>query len=291
MGLAYKETTGWTDYELIDSGDFYKLERFGQYVLARPEPQAIWKKSMSDNEWETLYDAVFEKGKGDGERGEWIAKQGVPEQWHITYHYKEMHLDMRLGRTAFKHVGVFPEQATNWNFIYDRVSEMKKESEVSVLNLFAYTGGASLAARSAGAKVTHVDSVKQVVSWSKENMVNSSLEDIRWIVEDARKFVAREVKRGSKYNGILLDPPAYGRGADGEKWVLEDDIYNLLEDCSKLLEPNGFVVFNLYSMGLSALLAKGLLTQLFGEKDIDFGELYFVDRGGRSLPFGVYARF
>lgn len=291
MGLAYKETTGWTDYELIDSGDFYKLERFGQYVLARPEPQAIWKKSMSDNEWETLYDAVFEKGKGDGERGEWIAKQGVPEQWHITYHYKEMHLDMRLGRTAFKHVGVFPEQATNWNFIYDRVSEMKKESEVSVLNLFAYTGGASLAARSAGAKVTHVDSVKQVVSWSKENMVNSSLEDIRWIVEDARKFVAREVKRGSKYNGILLDPPAYGRGADGEKWVLEDDIYNLLGDCSKLLEPNGFVVFNLYSMGLSALLAKGLLTQLFGEKDIDFGELYFVDRGGRSLPFGVYARF
>lgn len=291
MGLAYKETTGWTDYELIDSGDFYKLERFGQYVLARPEPQAIWKKSMSDSEWETLYDAVFEKGKGDGERGEWIAKQGVPEQWHITYHYKEMHLDMRLGRTAFKHVGVFPEQATNWNFIYDRVSEMKKEGEVSVLNLFAYTGGASLAARSAGAKVTHVDSVKQVVSWSKENMVSSSLEDIRWIVEDARKFVVREVKRGSKYNGILLDPPAYGRGADGEKWVLEDDIYNLLEDCSKLLEPNGFVVFNLYSMGLSALLAKGLLTQLFGEKDIDFGELYFVDRGGRSLPFGVYARF
>lgn len=291
MGLAYRETTGWTDYELIDSGDFYKLERFGQYVLARPEPQAIWKKSMSDGEWETLYDAVFEKGKGDGERGEWIAKRGVPEQWHIAYHYKEMHLNMRLGRTAFKHVGVFPEQATNWNFIYDRVSELKKEGEVSVLNLFAYTGGASLAARSAGAKVTHVDSVKQVVSWSKENMTNSSLEDIRWIVEDARKFVAREVKRGSKYNGILLDPPAYGRGADGEKWVLEDDIYNLLEDCSKLLEPNGFVVFNLYSMGLSALLAKGLLTQLFGDRDIDFGELYFVDRGGRSLPFGVYARF
>lgn len=291
MGLEYRETIGWTDYELIDSGDFYKLERFGSYVLARPEPQAIWKKSMPNAEWEKLYDAVFEKGKGDGERGEWIAKQGVPEQWFIEYNYKDMHLKMRLGRTAFKHVGVFPEQATNWNFIYDRVSELKTEGEVSVLNLFAYTGGASLAARSAGAKVTHVDSVKQVVSWSKENMTNSSLEDIRWIVEDARKFVAREVKRGSKYNGILLDPPAYGRGADGEKWVLEDDIYALLEDCGKLLEPNGFVVFNLYSMGLSALLAKGLLTQLFGERNIDFGELYFVDRGGRSLPFGVYARF
>ncbi|MBE9487650.1 MAG: class I SAM-dependent methyltransferase [Bacteroidetes bacterium] len=292
MNIEYVQTQGWKDYELIDSGDFYKLERFGDYILARPEPQAIWRKSLTDAEWEEMANAVFEKGKGDGERGEWVAQKGMPEQWRVRYDYKNMHMDMRLGRTSFKHVGIFPEQASNWCFIYDKISELRSTNEeVKVLNLFAYTGGASLSACSAGAKVTHVDSVKQVVNWSKENMLNSNLDDIRWIVEDARKFVAREVKRGNKYHGIILDPPAYGRGADGEKWVLENDIFELLEDCSKLLEEDGFVVFNLYSMGLSALLAEGLLRQVFGEKEITCGELYFEDRFKKRLPFGIYARF
>lgn len=292
MGLEYKNTQGWDDYELIDSGDRYKLERFGKYVLARPEPQALWRKSMTDADWDGMADAVFEKGKGDGDRGEWFSKAGVPEQWYVSYGYKSMNLKMRLGRTSFKHVGLFPEQAENWRYIYDCVEKLRgSESEIKVLNLFAYTGGASLAACAAGARVTHVDSVKQVVSWARENMENSSLDGIRWITEDARKFVKREIKRGNRYHGIILDPPAYGRGAEGEKWVLEDDIAELLHDCSQLLSPTGFVVFNLYSMGLSALLAKGLLAQLFDAENIDYGELYFVDNFGKELPFGVYSRF
>ena len=203
-----------------------------------------------------------------------------------------MRLKMRLGLTAFKHVGLFPEQAANWNYIYDTVEELTAAgTKAAVLNLFAYTGGATLAARAAGAEVTHVDSVKQVVTWSNENMQASGLDGVRWIVEDARKFVRREVKRGKRYNGIILDPPAYGRGAEGEKWILEKDIFALLSDCNTLLDEKGFVVLNLYSMGLSALLAKGILQQVFGTSRITFGELYFTDSFGKTLPLGVFARF
>lgn len=283
----------WSDYELIDCGSFEKLERFGSYVIARPEPQALWNKSMSEGEWNELANAYFKRTKEDNfERGEWLTKKGMPDSWKISYNCDGKKLNLRLALTSFKHVGLFPEQAANWQFIADSIKELKKESdEVSVLNLFAYTGGATLAAASAGAVVTHVDSVKQVVSWSKENMEASGIEGVRWIVDDARKFVAREVKRGKKYKGIILDPPAYGRGPEGEKWVLEEDIYALLTDCSKLLDRSGFVVFNLYSMGLSALLAKGLLSQLFKVENVDFGELYFCDRFEKTLPLGVYARF
>lgn len=279
----------WEDYELIDCGGFEKLERFGKYIVARPEPQALWNKSMSEMEWEDMADAYFKRTKSDNfERGEWLLRKATPQSWMINYNCEGKKLTMRLALTSFKHLGIFPEQAANWSYIVDSVKKLK---EPTVLNLFAYTGGATLAAASAGANVTHVDSVKQVVSWSKENMEASGMSDIRWIVDDARKFVAREVKRGKKYNGIILDPPAYGRGPEGEKWVLEEDIYALLEDCAKLLDDKGFVVFNLYSMGLSALLAKGLLEQIFGAKDIDFGELYFTDRYNKTLPLGVYARF
>lgn len=279
----------WEDYELIDCGGFEKLERFGNYVVARPEPQALWNKSLSEKEWETMADAYFKRSKSDNfDRGEWLLRSATPQSWMIKYNCDGKRLNMRLALTSFKHLGLFPEQAANWSFIVDAV---KKQKEPNVLNLFAYTGGATLAAASAGANVTHVDSVKQVVSWSKENMEASDIEGIRWIVDDARKFVAREVKRGKKYSGIILDPPAYGRGPEGEKWVLEEDIYALLTDCAKLLSDNGFVVFNLYSMGLSALLAKGLLGQIFEVSDIDFGELYFTDRYNKTLPLGVYARF
>lgn len=279
----------WKDYELIDSGNFEKLERFGPFVLARPEPQAIWNKSLPQGEWDKQAHAVFRKDRKSEDRGEWNLKPSMKQQWFVEYTYKEMHLKMRLGLTSFKHVGIFPEQAENWDWIYDRVKEQGDNAKV--LNLFAYTGGASLAARSAGAAVTHVDSVKQVITWSRENMEASGLDNIRWVVEDAMKFVKREVKRGNKYTGIILDPPAYGRGPDGEKWVLEEQINELLTECAQLLEPGAFVVLNLYSMGLSALLARTVVNQLFGAaKSEQFGELYLEDQSKKALPLGVYYR-
>ena len=284
------------DYALIDSGDFEKLERFGRYVTRRPEPQAIWHRSLSEEEWRRIADASFLKtssAKND-ERGEWQCKAQMPDRWSVEYNYKQMHLKMRLALTSFKHVGIFPEQAANWNFIYDRIEAQQSEGIApKVLNLFAYTGGASLAARAAGAEVTHVDSVKRVVTWSRENMEQSHLDGIRWIVEDALKFVRREVRRGNKYDGIILDPPAYGRGANGEKWVLEENIGEMLECCAALLnEEHGFLVLNLYSMGLSALLARTALRQAFGTTGKEeFGELYFSDKEGKELPLGTFCRF
>lgn len=278
------------DYELIDSGDFEKLERFGAYVLRRPEPQAIWHKSLAESEWRRIADASFLRDERNDERGEWRLSPKMPSRWNIRYDYRDMHLSMRLGLTSFKHVGIFPEQAANWNFIYDRCIAKRG---AKVLNLFAYTGGASLAARAAGAEVTHVDSVKQVVTWSRENMEASGMDGIRWIVEDAMKFVQREVRRGNRYDGIILDPPAYGRGANGEKWVLEENIAQMLECCAELLVPkDSFLVFNLYSMGLSSTLARTIVHQMFGvPSHEEYGELYFADRASKELPLGTYYRF
>lgn len=278
------------DYELIDSGDFEKLERFGAYVLRRPEPQAIWHKSLAESEWRRIADASFLRDERNDERGEWRLSPKMPSRWSIRYDYRDMHLSMRLGLTSFKHVGIFPEQAANWNFIYDRCIAKRG---AKVLNLFAYTGGASLAARAAGAEVTHVDSVKQVVTWSRENMEASGMDGIRWIVEDAMKFVQREVRRGNRYDGIILDPPAYGRGANGEKWVLEENIAQMLECCAELLvSKDSFLVFNLYSMGLSSTLARTIVHQMFGvPSHEEYGELYFADRASKELPLGTYYRF
>lgn len=277
------------DYELIDSGDFEKLERFGAYVLRRPEPQAIWHKSLAESEWRRIADASFLRDERNDERGEWRLSPKMPSRWSIRYDYRDMHLSMRLGLTSFKHVGIFPEQAANWNFIYDRCIAKRG---AKVLNLFAYTGGASLAARAAEAEVTHVDSVKQVVTWSRENMEASGMDGIRWIVEDAMKFVQREVRRGNRYDGIILDPPAYGRGANGEKWVLEENIAQMLECCAELLVPkDSFLVFNLYSMGLSSTLARTIVHQMFGvPPHEEYGELYFADRASKELPLGTYYR-
>jgi 23S rRNA (cytosine1962-C5)-methyltransferase len=290
--------THFSDYELIDTGNFEKLERFGNYVIARPEPQAIWDKALSEKEWQKSAQAYFKRGRQNAnydetpERGEWILKKGMPEQWFVNYNYKSMQLKMRLGLTAFKHVGVFPEQAENWNYIFDTLQSYKG-NETNVLNLFAYTGTASLAAKAAGADVTHVDSVKQVISWSRENMEASRLNNIKWVVEDALKFVQREVRRGNKYNGIILDPPAYGRGPDGEKWILENSLNELIKLCGKLLkEKNIFFVLNMYSMGFSVLVAENILSSVFGSKiNIESGELFCSDREGRNLPLGIFSRF
>ena len=288
-------TPHWEDYELIDSGDFEKLERFGRYITRRPEPQAIWRKSLSEEEWLRLATASFRRDGASEERGKWSLAPQQPEQWRISQKIGDKRVTFRLGLTSFKHVGVFPEQAENWNFIFESVQTIAKkrpqEAKPKVLNMFAYTGGASLAAAAAGAEVTHVDSVKQCISWARENMEESRVEGIRWVVEDALKFARREVKRGHRYDGIILDPPAYGRGPEGEKWVLEQNIAEMLSLCAELLNEGGFLVLNLYSMGLSAMLAKSAVNQLLPTPQMEqFGELYFTDRAGKSLPLGVYYR-
>ncbi len=287
-------TPRFEEYELIDSGEFEKLERFASVVTRRPEPQAIWRKSLSEEEWQQRAAASFMRDGKSEERGEWRVKRGTPEQWHIHYKYKEMSLTMRLGMTSFKHLGIFPEQAANWNFIYDECRGMAAAPRPRMLNLFAYTGGASLAGCAAGAEVTHVDSVKQVVTWSRENMELSGLGGIRWVVEDALKFVRREVRRGSRYDAIVLDPPAYGRGANGERWILEENIEEMLRLCAELLSDRkgSFVVLNLYSMGLSSTLARTAMHQAFGVPSGEQrGELVVVDGAQKELPLGTYYRY
>lgn len=282
-----------TDYELIDSGAFRKLERFGAHILSRPEPQAIWSPDLSEAEWEAMAQGVFTRRAGKGEDdGNWALKPGMPEQWHIDYREDSLQFKLRLGLTSFKHVGVFPEQADNWNYIYRAVPQLPGKPP-SVLNLFAYTGAASLAARAAGADVVHVDAVKPVITWARHNMEASGLRDIRWVVEDALKFVSKEARRGRLYQGLILDPPAYGRGPEGEKWLLDRDLNELLGHCSALLDPTGhFVVLNLYSMGFSPLIADNLMRQHFPwAEGLESGELYVSDRRGFSLPLGVYSRF
>lgn len=288
----------WSQYKLIDSGDYEKLEQFGSYILRRPEPQAVWRKHLSEKDWEKQTDARFKKEKGKSlsegnEKGEWILKPKMPQQWFVDYSYKQMNIRFRLGLTAFKHVGIFPEQAENWNFIFDTLSDKSFSEQPKVLNLFAYTGGASLAAKAAGADVSHVDSVKPVLNWSRENMEASGLNNIRWVLEDALKFVKREMKRGKIYQGIILDPPAYGRGPDGEKWILEDHIAELMDGCSHILdEQNSFCVLNLYSMGFSSLIAENLIKDYFpGVTNPEYGELFVLDNFGRRLPLGIYSRF
>jgi len=282
----------WKDYELIDSGNYEKLERFGNQVITRPEPQAVWDKSLNEADWQKRSQAIFRKEKNDPEKGKWFLNKGCLEQWQIGYSYKAMDLRMRLGLTSFRHIGVFPEQGDNWDFIYDRVKAMKA-SRPKVLNLFAYTGGASLAACAAGADVSHVDSVKPVITWARENMEISGLDGIRWIVEDALKFVKREVRRGTKYQGIILDPPAYGRGADGEKWVLEENINEMIKLCSELLDPNeNFLIMSLYSMGFSSLIGENLIKSAFGNQpELESGELYLNDKFDKKLPLGTIVRF
>ena len=286
----------WPDYELIDCGNFEKLERFGQYVLRRPEPKAVWARSLAEEEWRRMAHTTFTAGAGFGKSGKedsgtWSTKHGMAERWQVEFHYHEMKLNLRLGLTSFKHVGVFPEQAPNWRFIYDSVKSLTVKSP-KVLNLFAYTGGASLAARAAGAEVTHLDSVKQVVTWARENMESSGLDNIRWIIDDALKFVQREVKRGNVYQGILLDPPAYGHGIDGQRWKLDENILEMVQSCKKILAPqDSFLLLNLYSNGFSALVADTLTASVFGKtRHSECGELVLQDRFGKRLPLSVFSR-
>jgi 23S rRNA (cytosine1962-C5)-methyltransferase len=282
------------DYELIDCGDFEKLERFGPYITIRPEPQAVWNKKLSASEWEkTAHVKFVHKGSNSGD---WIKLKQMPDRWQISYQAKNQkskensQLHFKLALTSFKHVGIFPEQAVNWDYISESISGMNVESP-KVLNLFAYTGAASLAAKAAGADVTHLDSVKQVVTWARENMEQSGLRDIRWIVEDALKFVKREVKRGNKYHGIILDPPAYGIGANGEKWKLEENIQEMIFNVLQLLdEKEHFLILNAYSLGFSSLILENLLKD-FAKDKLETGELFLHSKTKLKLPLGVFGRF
>ncbi|QMU30236.1 class I SAM-dependent methyltransferase [Adhaeribacter radiodurans] len=291
---SFLTVSNWPDYELVDSGNFEKLERFGDYFLARPEPQAIWDQHLPPSEWSRLAQAIFKREKGSTEKGQWQLRKGMAEQWFINYEYQQMKLRFRLGLSSFKHVGLFPEQDPNWKFIYDATKQLKTKPP-KILNLFAYTGAASLAAKAAGADVTHLDSVKQVNYWARENMEASNLNQIRWIVEDAMKFVRREVKRGNKYQGLILDPPAYGRGPNGEKWQLEDELNELIKLCAQLLDPvDNLFLINLYSLGFSGLILDNLIRLNFTDHDKahhEVGEIYLQDRAQRKLPLGTFYRF
>ena len=313
--MLLESPSDWGDYELIDSGNFEKLERFGKYFLIRPEPKALWSKELSEREWIEMAHTKFTTGAGFGKSGKedsgsWTQLHKMEEQWVISYAKEGLSLNLRLGLTAFKHVGVFPEQAPNWDFIYRETKNLvnlrnaqnlqdNKPTQFSpkVLNLFAYTGAASLAAKAAGADVTHLDSVKQVVSWAKANMELSRMDNIRWVIEDALKFVKREAKRGNIYQGIIMDPPAYGHGPDGERWKLDELLFEMMTRVSEILAPkNSFLVLNLYSNGYSALLSETIVKSAFNlEKsnnpnEISYGELFLKDRFNKALPLSVFTR-
>jgi 23S rRNA (cytosine1962-C5)-methyltransferase len=286
----------WNDYELLDCGGFEKLERFGGYVLARPEPKAVWEKTWTDDQWRQRTHTSYTTGASFGRMGKedsgtWNRLQPMPDQWRIRYQHGDLQFRLRLGLTAFKHIGVFPEQAPNWDYIYAAVRELPAP-QPKVLNLFAYTGAASLAAKAAGADVTHLDAVRQVVAWARENMAASGQDGIRWVVEDALKFVRREAKRGNRYQGIILDPPAYGHGPAGEKWKLDECVGALVRECKKILAPHdSFLVLNLYSNGFSALVADTIITNVFGTvREKEFGELFLRDSFGKRLPLSVFTR-
>ena len=246
-----KYVKNFNDYEVLDCGDNEKIERFGDYILRRPDPQAIWHP---ENFKKYKVNAIYHRSSRGGGSWEFI---DLPKTWKIDYEVdKNVKMVFNLKPFTFKHTGIFPEQAVNWKFIYDfckKASDGGKE--LKVLNLFAYTGGATLAASIAGAKVTHVDAAKGMLTWAKENAESSKIanDKIRWIVDDCKKFVEREIRRGNVYDGIIMDPPSYGRGPSGEVWKLEDSIYDFVELTMKLLaKKNSFLILNSYTTGLQA---------------------------------------
>ncbi len=297
LNLRLLHPASWKDYELIDSGDGQKLERFGKYTLIRPEPQAIWSSVLSEKEWSKLADARFDREQKDKFRfsdevkGGWTRGKGMPENWQVQYQYNDLKLTLRLALTSFGHVGIFPEQGENWNFIYDTITNWNADRP-RVLNLFAYTGAASVVAKTAGADVTHVDASRPGLNWANQNMQLNNLSDIRWVYEDAFKFVKREVKRGNKYHGIIMDPPPYGRGPEGEKWTLQEQLNELVRMSSELLEEkNCFFILSMYAVGLSSLVGLNVAKAHFTIHHAEAGEFFLKSSNGRDLPMGTFLRF
>ena len=314
------ETTGFNDYELLDSGDGYRLERFGKFILSRPDPQIIWKKRLSTDIWNQA-DAIFQRTFQD--KGNWIKKnKNLPDKWQLSY--KDLKFWIKL--TPFKHTGIFPEQHLMWDFISSQISDASSQiknnqasgiqtakskteeinsdnqklitdNRINILNLFAYTGIASLAAASAGAKVTHVDASKPAISWARENQNISQLDKkpIRWILDDATKFVTREIKRGIKYDGIIMDPPIFGHGPDGILWKFNDNFPKLLALCKQILSDQPlFIIINAYAISSSSLMLKNVMEDYFSDLGGKFqvGELVLKEsKNQRPLSTGIFGKW
>lgn len=298
--FTFLESPRWIDYALLDSGDGLKLERFGKYVFVRPEAQAMWKRAL-EKEWKNA-DAVFVPS-GEESGGHWDFKKKVDERWEMKYPLTP-NSSPKVGRgelsfwtmtTPGRHLGVFPEVAAHWDWFSGLIAQLNRE--VNVLNLFGYTGLASLAAAAAGAKVTHVDASKKSVNWARENQALSKLDDkpIRWIVDDAVKFVQREARRGAKYDGIILDPPKFGRGPKGEVWEVYKSLPNLLETCRECLSANPlFVVTTVYAVRASAIHVAQAMDEMMKDfhGKVESGELVTGEQSkGRLLSQAVYARW
>lgn len=279
----------WKDYELLDSGGGLKLERFGRYTFVRPEPQAMWRPALPEKSWQAA-DAVFQ-GAGEEEGGRWQFRRQLEPRWIMTY----KHLRFWVEPTTFRHLGVFPEHAGHWDWMAERIQGAGRP--VRVLNLFGYTGLATLAAASAGASVTHVDASKKVVAWARENQALSGLSDrpVRWIVDDALKFVQREVRRGARYDGLLIDPPKFGRGPKGEIWKIYDSLPELLSACSQVLSPEPlFVILTVYAIRASALSLHYTLQEAIGAYggSLTSGEMGLVERSARRvLSTAIFVRW
>lgn len=285
--LKILKTVASRDYELLDSGNGDKLERYGKFILSRPDPQALWNKLLPVSEWQKA-DAVFTHS---GTKGGWKKNSRVPEKWKIEF----AGLNFFIKPTAFKHTGLFPEQEPNWRWIIDNIKKEKRS--VSILNLFGYTGGATLAALSAGAEVTHIDGSKSAITWAKENAVASGFADksVRWILDDAREFVKREIRRGVHYDGIVMDPPSFGHGPKKELWKIEDDFLGLMKLCEEVLSRSPiFFLINGYSAGYSSIAYENNLLSLAGKfgGTLEKGELAVEEtKSGRLLPAGIFARW
>ena len=279
----------WKDYEIIDMANGEKLERWKDIILVRPDPQIIWKDKTFPNKWKDV-NAVYKRSSTGG--GAWEYKKKVPANWQVKY----KNLTFNIKPMGFKHTGLFPEQAANWDWMIEKIKSAKRE--IKVLNLFAYTGGATVACLSAGASVCHVDSSKGMVAWAKENVISSSLQErpVRYIVDDVVKFVNREIRRGNKYDAIIMDPPSYGRGANGEVWKFEENICDLVELCKGVLSENPlFFLINSYTTGISSTVLENILnlniTKIYGGK-VTNGEVGLPMTNSKLiLPCGIYGRW
>lgn len=280
----------WNEFKCLDAGNGEKLESWNDIILRRPDPQAIWTVNKDIDIWKKVDGQYFRSNKGGGE---WKFFKKLPEYWTVTY----KGLIFKISPTNFKHTGLFPEQAVNWDFMIDKIKNSNRK--IKVLNLFAYTGGATMACSKAGADVVHVDASKGMTEWAKENMRLSGLENnfIRFIVDDCLKFVEREYRRGNKYDAIVMDPPSYGRGPNGEVWKFEDSIYTLINACIKILNDKPlFVLINSYTTGISSIVLENILKTtllpLYPNGEVDAGEVGLpVERNNLILPCGIYGRW
>lgn len=281
-----KLSNDWVDYEILDMADGKKLERWGKFILDRPDPQIVWKEKTNKELWNKA-NAIYHRSKKGG--GYWENKTSVPSNWQIKY----KDLTFNIKQMGFKHTGLFPEQAVNWEYMINKIKNSNRK--IKVLNLFAYTGGATVACAYAGADVVHVDSSKGMVSWAKENIISSNLEDryVRFIVDDCIKFVQREIRRGNKYDAIVMDPPSFGRGANGEVWNIEESLFPLIKLCEEVLSDNPlFFLINSYTTGMSPTVLENILNITINRKyngRVTSGEVGLPMKSSNLiLPCGIY---